>query len=170
MNFFLFKTDNEYIELEENIYYNFYQRTPDKWIIKNYEQTSENRSKPCFPYKNLICFGAKEDNKILAGSIFNLEKENLQLEMIGFKIPGWIKNKNYIEGILYFQNKCKYHPGYLMKNFNTYIINKLKNNNYEIILGSCYEKILKIYQMGNFEIIEEKIIDNSKEYFIYKNI
>ena len=166
------ENEEDYKAFEEAVYHNFVEKTKDKWIIQNYIKTSTNRIKPFYDYKDLLCFIVKEDNHIIAGNAVYIGNEITQSEKIGFKIPEWIKNTQYCDGLIFFKNESKYHPGYIMESFDKFYTKELSDRGYELLLITCFENLLKIYKYASFQIITEKYNNDEKknEYFLYKKI
>ena len=170
LQFLILESNDDLKEFEENIYYNFVERHPDKYIINEYF-IEDKKARPKIPYSDLIIYAVKKNNKIIAGIALNKNMEIMQVKDISkdFNLPISAK---CIEGIILFINdKTGENPFELAFNFRNEYESYLSKLGYECYIATCNKEKLKLYLKTGGELIGEVINRyNESEYIILRKL
>jgi hypothetical protein len=154
LNCYIASTDEEIIEYEKCLFRAFVIRGKNYnfWIKSKYLKSGKNRLKPYISYNDLLIFIIKNDDKIMATRVFNMNMNNTQIERIGFKVN--LDKRNTCEAIHMFSlEENSIQSLVLIKMMNRFIKNYLININIKKIYGICFRKHLKMYKVLGMKII-----------------
>jgi hypothetical protein len=158
INCCIISTDEEILDYENCLYEAFVVRGKNFnfWVKSRYIKSGEKRIKPNIPYKDLLIFAIKNDNKIIAARVFNMNMEHTQIRMTGFKI---ILNKECsCEAIhLFCLEDRSIESAIIIKKLNRFIKNYLYDIGIKKIYGVCIGKHIKMYKALGMRIIDKKI-------------
>jgi hypothetical protein len=142
--------------LEKELYYAFFKRSPDAFIMNNYIPDGENKIKPCFDYNDLIIpIIINNNNSIICAAGINLNMKNeTQLEKIGFSFKEKY-NSNVCEILFMFQIKDhNFNPFELGLSQNKFIKEILLQKGINEMYGSCSKYLLKLYKVFKWQILD----------------
>jgi hypothetical protein len=157
------------IKNEKFLFESFVKKMPDEWIINNYTTIDNCRLKPIFPYSELKVLDIKANNNTLINMILNLNKNNLQLEKIGFKRELLKTDKNFCEGITFCSTGVSAELGSdfvsVFQKINELIFEKLKEYKIDVVYGTCFSFVKRFYERIGFKSIAS-IKKSSNEEFL----
>jgi hypothetical protein len=161
-------TDDEIKEYEEGLYKAFILKNPDEWMKNNYLIIDNSRLRSKISYSSQeICAIKKDDRKIVCAASANFNKENLQFEQIGFKLPEKYKQKKFCEGLnMYNSEPYSSKTEKIMRDFFNFIYKKAIEKNLDYMFATCTEKLKIFYLIYGYEIIDELELYGKKELFL----
>ena len=168
--FCILTNDEDIIEYEKGLYDSYSQKDADGWIFNNYEMIDNCRLKPNIDYKDLVVYGYKDKNKLIAGAAINYNMAGtLQLEQMGFKIEK--TDKKFCEGLNLFATiDMSENLMLTVGDFHDLIVKDIKNRGVEIVYGTCEDEIKGMYSIFGWDIMYCINLENVKEFLMIFDI
>jgi len=168
--FCILTDDNDIIEYEKGLYQSYSQKDSDGWIFNNYKIIDNCRLQPNINYNDLVVYGYKDNDRLIAGSAINYNMNSkMQLEEMGFKIEN--KEKKFCEGINLFATvDMTENLMLVVGDFHDMIVRDIKKRGVDFIYGTCEDKIKGMYSIFGWDILYSIELKNVKEFLMIFDI
>lgn len=169
MKFCILTDEKDIIEQEKKLFDTYMKKNQSGWVVNNYIKIDNCRLRAKIPYNDQTVYAVKKNDDIIAGGALNFNISKFMLKEMGFEIDKNIENA--CEGInLYATDDIKGDDVFkVFSEFINFIINDLKKRKIYTVYGTCERHMKAMYSLLGFQILDKKIVQGIKQYFmIYK--
>jgi hypothetical protein len=162
-----FSDNDDIARYEKSFFKSFYKKDISDLIsIWDFDEKNR-RAHTKIPYSDQEIYVAKIDTEIVSGMAVNYNMKNqLQLEMLGFKIDK--TQMNIAEGLVMFNLVTFYENVSVAFKIRDFAQSRMNLRLVKKTYGTCPKKLVKGYLFLGWNVIDEKLVHGQLEYLLEK--